>query len=327
MLFSVIIPVYRAEKTLKRCLDSLLPQAEDDTEIILIDDGSPDASGEICDRYTDRFPCVQCIHQENKGVAAARNAGLDRACGEYLLFIDSDDYVASNYFSVIRRELHAGSFDALVFRSASDPALLGADTGANESAVSPGETSVLFARLLKTQYLGSLWSKVFRREIVEENGIRFHPELRISEDLTFVFSYMLHALSIRCIQHRLYFYTIDNTESLSKKCRPYLSQNLLLANHTMKQQLDDPSVLFVGRDLKRIRNALIWNHYRNAYTAIRELNKFENTSHERRKKTVEICRQFATSEWKPKDLSSSILALPIRLRLVKLIHFALGSVS
>ena len=92
-LLSVIVPVYRVETYLPKCLDSLVGQTYADLEIILVDDGSPDRSGAICDEYAARDSRIVVIHQENRGASQARNAGLDRATGEFVAFVDSDDYL------------------------------------------------------------------------------------------------------------------------------------------------------------------------------------------------------------------------------------------
>lgn len=96
-LYSIIVPVYNAETTLNRCVDSILAQTYRNFELILVDDGSRDRSAEIIDQYASADPRVIAIHKLNGGVSSARNAGLDRATGDYVAFIDADDYVDSNY--------------------------------------------------------------------------------------------------------------------------------------------------------------------------------------------------------------------------------------
>lgn len=97
-LISVIVPIYGVEKYLEQCLDSIINQTYRNLEIILIDDGSPDRCGEICDRYASRDSRIKVIHQSNQGLSAARNAGMDMATGEYISFIDSDDYIDPHFY-------------------------------------------------------------------------------------------------------------------------------------------------------------------------------------------------------------------------------------
>ena len=95
---SIVIPIYNAEDHLQRCVDSVLNQTEKNIEIILVDDGSKDNSIEICKNYLNQDKRVQLIHQENSGVSAARNRGIEQACGEYIGFIDSDDWIEPNMY-------------------------------------------------------------------------------------------------------------------------------------------------------------------------------------------------------------------------------------
>ena len=97
-LISVIVPVYKAEKYLPQCIESILAQTFTDFELLLIDDGSPDRSGEICDEYVRKDHRIRVFHQQNRGVSAARNLGLEQAVGEYIAFVDSDDYVLPDYW-------------------------------------------------------------------------------------------------------------------------------------------------------------------------------------------------------------------------------------
>ena len=113
--YSVIIPVYNSEKTLKRCLDSLLEQRWEDVEVILINDGSSDRSGEIIRAYSNRYPNIRTVTQENSGVSAARNRGLDEAKGTYITFVDSDDYVSDDYFRVMDEAGEKEDSDLIVF--------------------------------------------------------------------------------------------------------------------------------------------------------------------------------------------------------------------
>ena len=95
---SVIVPVYKVEKYIHKCVDSILNQAFSDIEVILVDDGTPDRCGEICDAYGEQDSRVKVIHKENGGLSDARNAGMPHASGEYIIFIDSDDYIDVNMY-------------------------------------------------------------------------------------------------------------------------------------------------------------------------------------------------------------------------------------
>ena len=110
-LVSIVVPVYNVEAYLRACLDSIVAQTYSNIEVILVDDGSKDGSGNICDEYATKDSRVRVIHQENRGVSKARNVGIDSAQGEYLSFIDGDDTVDPNYIAIMYQEIERGSFD------------------------------------------------------------------------------------------------------------------------------------------------------------------------------------------------------------------------
>ena len=114
MTLSVIVPVYKTEKYLKRCVDSILCQTYSDLEVILVDDGSPDACPQICDSYQEKDARVVVLHQKNAGVSAARNAGLDHASGAYITFVDSDDYIEPNMYSSMMQTAQKYSCDVVL---------------------------------------------------------------------------------------------------------------------------------------------------------------------------------------------------------------------
>ena len=224
MRYSVIIPVYNAEKTLCRCMDSLVKRAFSDYELLLINDGSTDGSDAICREYADTYPCVRYLAKENGGVSSARNLGLEQAKGEYILFVDSDDYVSENYFSVISGALERDTADLLMFGYRNFGGVSSEwDTGMfhedSETGIAERVSSAV------RQYLfSSLWSKAFRRTIIQQFRLRFAPDLAIGEDLAFIFSYTMHIQSIHSIEDRLYNVDTGGMNSLSRKARPYLTE-------------------------------------------------------------------------------------------------------
>jgi glycosyltransferase involved in cell wall biosynthesis len=110
-MISVIVPIYKVENYLPACLDSILNSTYKDIEVILVDDGSPDGCGAICDRYAEKDSRVRVIHQPNQGVSAARNAGLDAAKGEYIAFVDSDDVIHPQMMETLLKLINSGDYD------------------------------------------------------------------------------------------------------------------------------------------------------------------------------------------------------------------------
>ena len=113
-LISVIVPVYNVERYLPRCIESILKQTYTNFELILVDDGTPDRSGIICDRYAEKDSRIRVIHKENGGVSTARNAGIDAAKGEWITFVDSDDWVSVKYLELLAECLDQNDYDLIV---------------------------------------------------------------------------------------------------------------------------------------------------------------------------------------------------------------------
>ena len=185
MLISVIVPVYNVEKHLPRCVDSILAQKEVELELILVDDGSTDGSGAVCNGYAARDGRVCVIHQRNAGVSAARNAGIERARGDFIGFADSDDEIADDMYAyLLGLALQNGADMAACQYSEVDAD--GAVTMTKGDALPPDvltrEEAVLES--IRVGRMGnSACTKLFRREILP----RFRPEFRFGEDAVFVY--------------------------------------------------------------------------------------------------------------------------------------------
>lgn len=209
-IISVIIPVYNVESYIHRCVDSVLKQSFTDLEIILVDDGSPDNCSAICDEYAEKDYRVQVIHQINGGLSAARNAGLNRATGKYIYFVDSDDFIDLDLLSTVVPEMENGS-DLVAF------GFTRFNDSNEEKRVVWKEKEILLNKdnrvsffaeqLLQYQMGWEAWSRVFRRDIIERNHIRFEDNAKIfAEDLYFCLCYCAHAKKIVSIDKALYYY-------------------------------------------------------------------------------------------------------------------------
>lgn len=198
---SVIVPVYKVEQYLPSCIESVLKQTFTDFELLLIDDGSPDRSGEICDEYAERDSRIRVFHKENGGVSAARNVGLDNARGEWVSFVDSDDWVDEKYLqsavAMCNRQIdmiHVGfvycdeSFDVKYTMLPQD------------KVYSPKEFLAI------DRFCGTVWSYLIRRELIESYSIRFTDTLHHGEDWEFLVKCILHARLVRGISVARYFY-------------------------------------------------------------------------------------------------------------------------
>ena len=189
ILISVIVPVYKIEEYLSRCVDSIIGQTYKNLEIILVDDGSPDTCPQLCEEYARKDHRVKVVHKENGGLGPARNSGLDIATGEYIIFIDSDDWIESNMFEVLAKRLN--ETDADIVFSGYTVVVSTEKEFENIYVKEPNEfglveTSKAAALMLHPEgYFTAVWNKMFRREaIFDSNGqyVPFHHIFGEDED-------------------------------------------------------------------------------------------------------------------------------------------------
>lgn len=223
-LISIIIPIYNQEKLLARCLDSILMQDYKNLEIILINDGSKDSSPQLCDAYAEKDNRIVVVHKENAGVAEARNSGLDVATGDYISFIDPDDWIESNTYSTLVGELTENDIDIIRFQAyKSNGSILNEipfDGIYTDQTLTDFQLAMIGSPKFGGMFiLGVLWLHIYKRELINKNNIRFDKELRRCEDRLFCIQAILNANKIRFTKHTLYHYeTSDN--SLSNRYDP-----------------------------------------------------------------------------------------------------------
>lgn len=312
MRYSVIIPVYNAEGTLRRCLDSLVRQQFSDYELLIINDGSTDGSDAICREYANTYSCVRYFAKENGGVSSARNLGLEQAKGEYILFMDSDDYVSQDYFALLSHTLESNAVDLLMFGYRNFGGVSTEwDTGEfyedAETGIAKQISSVM------QQYLfSSLLSKGFKRQIIEQHNIRFANDLAIGEDQTFIFTFAMHIRSIGSIGNHLYNVDVSDGNSLSRKARPYLTQQLMEVNRRMYAAYRIKE--YSPEAARYYEVALSWMTYRSAYSCCKELLKFNYSAKQRRQEIRKICKLYRAEEIKPVGWKCRLIALPVLMR-------------
>lgn len=219
-LISVIVPVYKVERYLPRCIESILKQTYTNFELILVDDGTPDRSGIICDRYAEKDSRIRVIHKENGGVSTARNAGIDAAKGEWITFVDSDDWVSVDYLKMLLEaiviedaDLSVGVLERRHFNVTTRSHKQLIDT----QGLSDTNTLLLFDDLI---FLGP-WVKLFSREIIMQQNIRFRSGIVIGEDAIFVVEYMTHCKRISMSDQPIYYYNDLNALSVTHTPKYY----------------------------------------------------------------------------------------------------------
>ncbi|MCL2111200.1 MAG: glycosyltransferase [Clostridiales bacterium] len=212
-LISIVVPVYNAERTLERCLDSVLSQTHENIEIICVVDGSQDGSADILHRYADADPRVKVIEQEGSGPATARNAGLDAASGDYIGFVDADDHVATAMFETL-----LSAMDGVELANCGRTSFYEDGT---EKAIAPGLSGTYEAS--DASALGGLiagapdfiWDKLFDAGIIREEEIRF-PDGRVyGEDTVFLVKYLSHVSKAAFIDAPLYHYNAHSEGSIT----------------------------------------------------------------------------------------------------------------
>ena len=237
MLVSIIVPVYNAERYLHRCIDSILAQTFTDFELLLIDDGSKDNSGAICDEYAVKDSRIRVFHKENGGASAARNYGLDKAVGKYICFIDADDWVDKDY---IERLLPADGEDMVICSFMYDTMevfLLG-DYVRDKQNIAKN-----FYALIDHMAICAPWCKIMRRDIIDQNNIRFDVNVSAGEDMLFVCDYFSAGLDkIRTISQPLYHYYVADSGSLSHRIVDFATTEYIL--DCIKERMDKLSKVY-----------------------------------------------------------------------------------
>lgn len=212
-MISVIVPIYNSEKYLKKCIDSIKNQTYKDLEIILVNDGSTDNSPKICDEYANIDKRIKVIHQENGGQATARNAGLDASKGEYIAFVDSDDYIEKDMYEVML---------SMIEVSHSDIAICGHKEVFEDESISSVEIfekEMLDTEALWQEIFGNLnnavWNKLFKKELIGE--LRFPVGMIHGEDLIFNLDYLKNCKSGVINRSQKYYY-VQRSGSVTNSC-------------------------------------------------------------------------------------------------------------
>ena len=205
---SIIVPVYNAQKSIKRCVGSILSQDYENIEVILVDDGSKDDSGRIIDELAEKDSRIRVIHKRNGGVSSTRNRGISEATGTYLQFVDADDYLSVEATKLMVRSMEEDRSDIVVsdfYRvvgeaqsrkgSISKSGLITRKEYADEMMLSPADL-----------YYGVLWNKLYRRSIVEKFRVSMDENISFCEDMIFNLEYLLHAEKVSVLTVPVYYY-------------------------------------------------------------------------------------------------------------------------
>lgn len=238
-LVSIIVPVYNAKKYLSRCIDSILGQSFTNFELLLINDGSQDNSGKICDGYAANDNRVRVFHKENGGVSAARNYGLDNATGKYVCFVDADDWVDKDYL----KQLLPNAEEEMVVCS------IGYEGNTNKNLCISNKKrnkeciESTLHQMIDHMAICSPCCKIMRRDIIERDQIRFDTDVSAGEDMLFICDYFSAGIeNIRTISLPLYHYYVVDNESLSHRIVDFETTEYIL--DCIKERIDKLSGVY-----------------------------------------------------------------------------------
>lgn len=242
--FSVIVPIYKVEAYLQKCVDSILTQTYPDFELILVDDGSPDCCPAICDRYAEQDERVRVIHKENGGLVSARIAGAKEAQGEYVCCVDGDDWVHPLYLKKFYDAISStgaeivccGCFKAFANESENVPKALPYRFGYyDKEAIKESFFPKLIQDVNNAYFTPNVWSKAFKKELYLPEQLEVNPKIKIGEDIACTTGCVYHADSIYVLPDCLYYYR-QNETAMTKERKPFdWNGPRLIAEHQNKR--------------------------------------------------------------------------------------------
>ncbi|MBU3822288.1 glycosyltransferase family 2 protein [Flavobacteriaceae bacterium XHP0103] len=246
-LVSVIIPVYNAEKFLEKCIDSLLSQSFKDYEVLLINDGSSDHSGSVCHKYSNIDNRIRVFHQKNKGASAARNLGMEKAKGEWICFVDSDDWVKENYLNNLVVSIEPG-IDLVIGGFTQTDNNITKEVVLTETDINIDslETELILNELALFNY-SFPFGKLFKKKIIDTYSVQFITKAIMFEDTIFLMQYLKHSKSLKIINAIDYQYVL-NEGSLSFKLHSFE------AEYTIAEKLLDISIDDFSLTIKNLKN-------------------------------------------------------------------------
>lgn len=263
MLFSIIVPIYNVEKYLPQCIESVLNQSYGDFELILVDDGTPDNSGMICDEYAEKDKRICVLHKENGGLSDARNAGLSLAKGEFVWFLDSDDYMAENAIYNVTGLIMANHDTDMItcahINEYSDGNSVLASLPINRPAAVSSRNEFLTILYKNNGAYWAAWKNIFRKAVIDRNKLSFIKGLIGAEDCEFFMRFVRHGEKFTFLNMPIIHYRIDREGSIT--------------NTMSKAAIMGQLIVFSDNYVTCMRDS----NYKNKYMKVFFANKFANT--------------------------------------------------
>lgn len=276
-LVSVIVPIYNAEENLHQCVQSILNQSHVHVEVILINDGSRDRSGDICDELARIDQRVKVRHQLNAGPSIARNCGIDSATGDYIQFVDADDFPSQDMTTRLVQTCQSDAQLAICgYQSIRrDQSVVSINIPHLAGTFHRDDLLANFAELYKRTIISPIWNKIYRTEIIKTKQIYFNNDLNLGEDLLFNLRYLKECQNIAITKDKLYNYKVENNQSLSQTYHPdFFQKQLLLAEHVKQFLIEERAYTTKNADiLSTIHSHSIINSLDNLFHETSPLTK------------------------------------------------------
>lgn len=262
--FSIIVPVYNNEKYIKKCINSIIMQTYKNLELIIINDGSKDDSGIICDEFAKKDNRIKVIHKKNEGVSIARNRGIEEVTGDYILFIDSDDWIKEDTIEILNEKIQKSDTDLLIYQ------IFNREFNKKDVLKTKNKDEFLkyLRKIIIKEFINSPVNKVYNTKIIKKNKIKFAENIDIAEDLLFNILYFSNIDSFEIINEKLYYYNHENTKSLTKR----FNNNKYVQLMKVDDQVE--TILSIYEN-KKINNAIKYIRIKNIFSCIIELSKKE----------------------------------------------------
>ena len=258
---SVIVPVYQVERYLPRCIDSILAQTFTDFELILVNDGTKDDCPRIMQEYADRDARIRQVHKENGGLSSARNAGLDIAQGEYIAFVDSDDYVDPDLLedTVAAADRDSAQLVLFNYRIVNDQGVQGPYLDIEDETIDLnrlGMANYFYRYWMPYKHGQEAWCRLYRRDIIEKNGLRYAPNKEVfAEDTLFSAMYLMHVETLTALK-KPYVYYVQRGDSLMAMKKPQLARRLMTLSIRLTEYV---SACGFGQELKNVLPVLCYD--------------------------------------------------------------------
>ena len=313
---SVIVPVYNVEKYIKKCIESILNQTFNNFELILVNDGSTDKSGEICDLYLKRDTRIKVIHKNNSGVSDTRNVGIKNSLGKYIQFIDPDDWIEKDLLMMVYKTIEKEKSD-VVFCGIKRERFLNGDITENiasEELVRNINKNKSYdaIRLRNEDLFGFTWCKLFKSSIIKENNILFDKRLSLAEDEKFTCDYYRYVNKISIIRKAYYHYVIYGNER-NTLCKSKI--NTIFD----KDIIFDSWIKCISNDSKNIRiNVFLANRaFSNLYEEIWNIC-YSNNNRKQKVKKIKYTILYKYLKKNKQNIDQLIFILLIKYELVNL---------